>query len=629
MPTRTERPDGALRATAVEIDDRGRSHAGRALLSCMLLAAILPAAFGHPAGATSRPTGPLSPSSGALFGAHVAPETGWTQSEVQAAVGKLETDLGRKLSIDLHFMPWTSEFPGWQEPWDLSNGRTPLISWGSTYTSQINSGSQDAWITARANEAKTLGKKFFLRWFADMDANSLAARTGTPAQFIAAWRRVHDIFVARGATNAVWVWCPTAYGFSTGEAQTLYPGDAYVDWICADGYNWAPGQQGASWDSLTDIFTPFYTWASAKPKPLMIGETGVQERATGEKAQWMTAARAALKTSFPAVQAVVYVDAITSFDWHVDTSAASFSAFKAWAADPYFKPGAAGTLLGAYVQPGGAGSQAETKTAVTQLETDMGRKLDIDAHYYRWDLAFPTWRESWDISNGRIPTITWASVSTSQINAGTHDPLIRARADGVKALGQPIFLRYFAEMDATANQDRAVSGSSFVSAWKRIFNIFEARGATNVIWVWCPTSYGFDVGRVGPFYPGDAFVDWVCADGFNWAPGKPNAAWASFKDVFADFYAWGTTHGKPMMVGETGTEERNASEKAQWITDARNVIKTTYPQIKALVYFDANSTDFSGDWFDWRLRTSTIAFNAWKQMGLDAHFRPMHTTILG
>jgi beta-mannanase len=51
-----------------------------------------------------------------------------------------------------------------------------------------------------------------------------------PAKYIAAWRHFHDIFVARGATNAVWAWCPnnTDDGGS-GPAMDYYPGDEYVD----------------------------------------------------------------------------------------------------------------------------------------------------------------------------------------------------------------------------------------------------------------------------------------------------------------------------------------------------------------------------------------------------------------
>ena len=55
------------------------------------------------------------------------------------------------------------------------------------------------------------------------------------------------IFDAEGATNVTWAWCGTAWGMKTpdsatstaGSAYQYYPGDDVIDWVCADGFNWA------------------------------------------------------------------------------------------------------------------------------------------------------------------------------------------------------------------------------------------------------------------------------------------------------------------------------------------------------------------------------------------------------
>src|SRR6266568_4361482 len=68
-----------------------------------------------------------------------------------------------------------------------------------------------------------------------------APRT-SPADFIAAWRHIHDIFARQGVTNVIWSWDPShQYGEpAPGKVGTLasdwYPGDNYVDWIGLDGY---------------------------------------------------------------------------------------------------------------------------------------------------------------------------------------------------------------------------------------------------------------------------------------------------------------------------------------------------------------------------------------------------------
>src|SRR5687768_6641508 len=74
-------------------------------------------------------------------------------------------------------------------------------------------------------------------------------------------------------------------------------------------------------------------------KPMMVGEYGVQERQSGEKAQWFRDARTTLKTTMSGIAAVVYFDALKSYDWRVVTSKTSYAAYTEMARDPYFNVG--------------------------------------------------------------------------------------------------------------------------------------------------------------------------------------------------------------------------------------------------------------------------------------------------
>ena len=75
-----------------------------------------------------------------------------------------------------------------------------------------------------------------------------------------------------------WVWCPNIESAATTPFEQLYPGDAYVDWTCLDGYNNARRAAsfarlfGASYDHLLRI---------APTKPIMIGEIGSMEYGPG------------------------------------------------------------------------------------------------------------------------------------------------------------------------------------------------------------------------------------------------------------------------------------------------------------------------------------------------------------
>jgi Glycosyl hydrolase family 26 len=250
------------------------------------------------------------------------------------AVRALEAQLGYRLAIDNHYRPWTNTF--WRdEQDDIASGREPMISWTAqgTTAAAIASGSQDATIARVADAVKALRGRVLVRFAYEMDQPKGRPRyLGPPAQFIAAWRHVYTLFDARGATNARFVWAPIAANYATGVAQSFYPGNRYVDWIGADGYNWYPGRPGSKWTSFGQIFAAFDAWAAPRGKPLMVAETGVQEDPAdpARKAAWF-ADEATWLGSHPAIRAVCYFDGVSpkGYDFRADTSTTSFSAFQA------------------------------------------------------------------------------------------------------------------------------------------------------------------------------------------------------------------------------------------------------------------------------------------------------------
>jgi beta-mannanase len=251
---------------------------------------------------------------------------------------RLEGALGRKLDVAHYYYNWGAYFPTWRERWHSRNGRIPMISWDAYSTAAIANGSQDRVIRARATGIRNFSKPVFIRWFWEPDASDESHLIASPASYIAAWRRIVHIFRSQGATNASFVWCPTAWGFASGEAQRFYPGDRYVDWVCSDPYNWAPGRSGAEWRSLASAIRPFYRWGERTHKPMMLGEWGSQERGAGEKAHWLRRAAFVLKHRFPKIRAVFYFDSHTKYNWKIDTSRSSFRAFKDISRRAFFNP---------------------------------------------------------------------------------------------------------------------------------------------------------------------------------------------------------------------------------------------------------------------------------------------------
>ena len=307
--------------------------------------ALVPA----PAGAAVRPVGKLSLASGAYFGALVNPNRNDPSSTV-AEVNALENEVAADYNLDIvnHFYTYNQAVGTQSEQDDIAQGRIPMITWGATSTASINNGSQDAYIRQQATRIKNLGGMVFLRYFHEPEGDYRNAMVQSASAYIAAWKRAQNLFRAVGATNVVWVFCTTAYSFrvtSTRDPRTFYPGDAFVDWIGADGYNFAPGKPGAQWNSFSTVFNRWYTWAAQRPKPLMAAEYGVMEDPAipNRKATWYNDMRNVVKTSFPLLQAVVAWSTENTkegnvYNWNVDSSSQTFAAWTAMANDPYFNP---------------------------------------------------------------------------------------------------------------------------------------------------------------------------------------------------------------------------------------------------------------------------------------------------
>lgn len=299
------------------------------------------------AAAVERPGGPITPPSGSWFGAIVNPDRS-TPEGTKAEVTALEADIGRKLDINHRFYTFKQPITGAPERWDIANGRIPLVTWGASDTIKLRNGSQDAWVKQQAAALRDLKAPVFLRFYHEMDGDRRTRIVHSPADFIAAWRRVHRLFQEVGATNVAFVWCGTAWKWRqeniSPKPQDFWPGGDYVDWVAADGYVWYPARPYAKWNSWQQVWQPFYDWAVTLNKPIMAAEYGVLEDTArpGRKAQWFTEAAETLKTSMPQFQAIVYFDTKMvkdyEYDWRLRTSDSSLKSWKVMANDPYFNP---------------------------------------------------------------------------------------------------------------------------------------------------------------------------------------------------------------------------------------------------------------------------------------------------
>ncbi len=291
---------------------------------------------------TSGSSALLVPAHGTLLGAFVGTGT----------LAGFETELGRKVAITHNFVGWTDDWTS-QLSGMAAGGRIPLVTWEAWENSvgapltDIIGGSYDSMIKSRAQAAKTFGQKFFLRWGHEMNGNWYpwdgshnGANAAAATTYISAFRHIHDLFVAAGATNVLWIFCPNVDSVPNeawNQWAGYYPGDGYVDWMGFDGYNWGTVQTTSTWQTFPAIAGRIYSGLAAKGKPIMIPETASAEQG-GDKAAWIAGVLPALQSSFPQVKALVWFQMNKETDWRIDSSTAAESAFVTIANDAYFNP---------------------------------------------------------------------------------------------------------------------------------------------------------------------------------------------------------------------------------------------------------------------------------------------------
>ncbi len=289
------------------------------------------------------------------------------------------------------------------------------------------------------------------------------------------------------------------------------------------------------------------------------------------------------------------------------------------------------TMTGAWVAPAGAGDDPEPDAeAYLSAREDFADATSSDVavghFFYPWASdPLVGGREAAVLEQGGVPLVSWNDADNQRIASGADDARIRRAARRFADLDGPVMLRWGWEMDADSGDGgTGTSGGprDYIGAWRRIHQAFRDEGADNVEFVWCPNAYAFtEEADRSPteYYPGDEYVDWLCADGYNWYPER--GGWTSFRSIFRDFYDWASTRSKPIMIAEFGSFEDPADpgRRAAWIDDLAVTVKCDMPEVRALVYFEELKRE-RGKVRDWRIATSREAATAWKRLAADQHF---------
>ncbi len=268
---------------------------------------------------------------------------------------------------------------------------------------------------------------------------------------------------------------------------------------------------------------------------------------------------------------------------------------------------------------------------IDSFSTLVGQKPGVIHWFQDWAMEFDTSYMDAAVSRGGMPLVTWepwrlgggtgqSAYALKRIIKGKHDTYIRQWAEAAASWGKPFLLRFAHEMNGDwTSWSPGVNGNTstqFISAWKRVHNIFRKKGASNARWVWSPVAHYEGATPFGSVYPGNAYVDWVGLSGYNWGDTRDWSRWQSFSEIFGESYdiAGGIT-SKPVIVSEIASTE-SGGDKAAWIRKTfLEEIPDKFPRIKAVVWFDANKEN------DWRVNSSSGSLDVYEEVAASPFYQ--------
>jgi len=263
--------------------------------------------------------------------------------------------------------------------------------------------------------------------------------------------------------------------------------------------------------------------------------------------------------------------------------------------------------------------------SIINLEDSLQTVFPLIHLFTAWgskpDEQFPKLQVETILALGSVPMITWEPWLTdfddqefpnlrpvkerdigglADIAMGIYDRYIVEWAGEVAKLKEPLFLRIGHEMNDPYRYPWGPQNNTpqdFIDAWIHIRTVFDAVGATNVIWVWSPhPAYGY----YDAFYPGDSFVDWVGITALNYGAVANWSQWWTFGEIFGNYYDQLAAFSKPIMISEFGSLAVGGDRSA-WYTEGLRDIPVKYPLVKSMVFFhfssDNTTTEQTLNWY--------------------------------
>jgi len=192
---------------------------------------------------------------------------------------------------------------------------------------------------------------------------------------------------------------------------------------------------------------------------------------------------------------------------------------------------------------------------VDTIAAEVGQNPNLIGQYVSWTRPFDAPAASNAASYSALYYISWEPFGTTvkAIADGGSDAYVTKFAQAVKAFGKPVAISFGHEFNGNWYPwgTTKSTAAEFVAAWRHIHKLFAQTGADNVIWVWNTNIVNpMPNVKLKPYWPGNAYVDWVGVTGYFATTGP---------HTFAGVYGPTMTEirrftSKPFLIAETAVE---------------------------------------------------------------------------
>jgi len=249
----------------------------------------------------------------------------------------------------------------------------------------------------------------------------------------------------------------------------------------------------------------------------------------------------------------------------------------------------------------------DAQNNLSDFESLVGKPVNILAVFAGWDNYFPSQFQAKVGQKGKTLLIFWEpDFGYDSIIDGSHDDYIKKFASDAASYRYPVILVPFDEMNLNENAwgygQNNNTAEKFITAWIHIHNLFG--NAKNVKFglaynnVSVPDESG---NQYKDYYPGDAYVDYVGVDGFNF-----NDPPQTFSQIFNGPIQQLQAYNKPIYIFSMA--DISGPGKDVWITDGLGSEIKNYRNLAGWIWFNQGGNP------NWLIDSDSSSLQAFKSV---------------